>query len=77
MSILDFKELEITKIENISNTTNLNMIKIECLNNIAVCSYVKKDYQNVLEKTNEVKIQLNKIKKLNKVKKLNKSRSLK
>ena len=31
------------------------MIKIECLNNIAVCSYVKKDYKNVLEKTNEVK----------------------
>lgn len=34
--------------------SNLNMIKIECLNNIAVCSYILKDYENVIEKTNEV-----------------------
>ncbi len=34
--------------------TNIDMIKIECLNNIAVCSYIKKDYHNVLIKTNEV-----------------------
>jgi hypothetical protein len=34
--------------------TNIDMIRIECLNNIAVCSYIKKDYNNVLNKTNEV-----------------------
>lgn len=34
--------------------SNLNMIKLECLNNIAVCSYIMKDYNNVLEKTTDV-----------------------
>lgn len=34
--------------------SNLNMIKFECLNNIAVCSYIMKDYSNVLDKTSEV-----------------------
>ena len=41
------------------NMSNLNMIKIECLNNISVCSYILKDYDNVLDKTNEVTYKFN------------------
>ncbi len=46
---------EFIQLENIINMSNLNLIKIECLNNIAVCSLFMKDYRNVLEKTSEVK----------------------
>jgi len=38
--------------------SNINIIRIECLNNIAVCSYIMKDYANTLEKTREVKADL-------------------
>ena len=59
MSILEFNDLDISKIkiktDNNLFIRNIDMIKVDCLNYIAVCSYIKKDYKNALEKTNEVK----------------------
>ena len=44
------------RIENYLNISNVNMTKIECLNNIAICHYLKKDYENCIDKLNDVSI---------------------
>ncbi len=54
------EQLNYLKIKNereypeILNITNINWIRMECLNNIAVCSLVLKDYEKALEYSDEV-----------------------
>ena len=42
-------------IENYLNLDNINLTKIECLNNIAICYYLKKEYNNSINYLDKVK----------------------
>jgi tetratricopeptide (TPR) repeat protein len=41
-------------IQSVAHLSNISMIKIECLNNIAVCYYVQNKYEKVLSITEKV-----------------------